>query len=260
MNGLSKPMRDALKKICLDSESSKISGSTRNALEARNLIKTDNTLTELGKVEAISLLPLKEQCNQLGIALEVLELTYNKRPEDTLIQFFAERGYVGTSNEGLPIQLMLKALALDVLSAINTFNSREDACTRFLEAQLTIHSDKVNQILESTLGIEESAFLDNINELMSYPSNRELAPSLDESVAKAFFDKLGKNKMTELLKLIAQDPYVYRAGWPDLALIKDSKLKFVEVKTSDKLHHSQIRLIPKLMKTIDCEISVCKLK
>ncbi|EGA7539754.1 VRR-NUC domain-containing protein [Salmonella enterica] len=55
------------------------------------------------------------------------------------------------------------------------------------------------------------------------------------------FDTVGREKLFELAKVFAANPYQYRSGWPDLTLIRDKSIKFVEVKTTDNLHKSQLR-------------------
>ena len=92
---------------------------------------------------------LKKQCEELNLELHILELNYKSKPEEAVLNHFKLQGYVGTTNEGFMLQNTLKALMLDELTKLNTFNSRNDACTRFLEAQLTIHEHSINTIIES---------------------------------------------------------------------------------------------------------------
>src|SRR6266478_4238266 len=70
-----------------------------------------------------------------------------RRPEDAVFRYFQGQGYHGNACEGGAIQTVIKACCLDLLVAINTFHSEEDACNRYLEAQFTIHSDKSSEIV-----------------------------------------------------------------------------------------------------------------
>jgi hypothetical protein len=46
-----------------------------------------------------------------------------------------------------------------------------------------------------------------------------------------------------IAKRFAGDAYAYRAGWPDITAIRDGEVLFREVKTTDKLHRSQLETI-----------------
>ena len=39
----------------------------------------------------------------------------------------------------------------------------------------------------------------------------------------------------------AAEPYDYRAGWPDLIVLGDDAIKFVEVKSNDRLLDTHVR-------------------
>ncbi|WP_371264495.1 VRR-NUC domain-containing protein, partial [Salmonella enterica] len=54
--------------------------------------------------------------------------------------------------------------------------------------------------------------------------------------------------------------YQYRSGWPDLTLIRDKSIKFVEVKTTDNLHKSQLTTIPVILDVLPNTIVVCRVK
>lgn len=62
-----------------------------------------------------------------------------------------------------------------------------------------------------------------------------------------------------IAKKISESPYTYKNGWPDLTLIKEGKLTFVEVKTNDKLHESQLITIPAMRDIIPSEFKVCRI-
>ena len=69
------------------------------------------------------------------------------------------------------------------------------------------------------------------------------------------YKSLGNERMVNVLKLYLLDPNSLGKGWPDITAIKsDGKVKLIEVKTSDKLHISQINTFIELKKIIDIEI------
>ena len=86
---------------------------------------------------------LKNQCGELNLPLEEIQLDYEGRPEPALLKHYESLGYIGSFIEGYTFLTVLKALMLDKLADLNTFNDRNDACTRYLEAQLTIHKDRI---------------------------------------------------------------------------------------------------------------------
>ncbi|WP_312779311.1 hypothetical protein, partial [Escherichia coli] len=55
------------------------------------------------------------------------------------------------------------------------------------------------------------------------------------------------------------DPYQYRSGWPDLTLVYENCIEFVEVKTTDNLHKTQLTTIPMILQILPGTVSVCRL-
>ena len=77
--------------------------------------------------------------------------------------------------------------------------------------------------------------------------------------ADAMYDAINSNIYISVAKKIAEDPYAYRNGWPDLTLVKGNKVLFVEVKTKDKLHDSQLVTIPVMRDIIPFVFKVCRI-
>jgi len=152
----------------------------------------------------------------------------------------------------------LKALMLDKLAALNTFNDRNDACSRYLEAQLTIHKDKVDEIIDSIENTSKKNYLSNLKEIFSQPFIQSEHPNLSFECCVALFDAIDTQLFVDVAKKFSEDPYTYRSGWPDLIIVKGKEVKFIEVKTTDKLHKSQLVTIPIFRKVIPYEFSVCR--
>lgn len=201
---------------------------------------------------------LIKQCEELNLGLSILELNYGSSPEEAALSHFKLQGYVGTTNEGFMLQNTLKALMLDELTRLNTFNSRSDACTRFLEAQLTIHEHSTNTIIESIKNTSRLKFKNNLTEIISTLKSIGMDNGLSLEVGLALFDALHTETFMRLARKFSEEPYTYRKGWPDLTIVKNSKLKLIEVKTTDKLHTSQIKTIPMLVYVLGNKISVLK--
>jgi len=235
-----------------------INKSSLNALKDRGLIDESNVITSYGSRYAISKLPLIKQCNELNLELETLKLSYTGRPEPALLSYYKNLGYEGVSTEGIGILTVLKALMLDKLAELNSFNERDDACTRYLEAQFTILEDKTNEIIPTIRTTTKDRFVSNFQEIIAKPFIALEYPELSIDFATTLFDATDKEVFVAVASKLAEDPYTYRNGWPDLTLIKDKEVFFIEVKTTDKLHESQLITIPEMRSILPFKFSVCK--
>ena len=74
------------------------------------------------------------------------------------------------------------------------------------------------------------------------------------------FDSIEREVYVKLAKKIAEDSYLYRNGWPDLTLVKNGTVKFIEIKVNDKLHESQLITIPIMKNILPFEFSICRIK
>lgn len=191
----------------------------------------------------IAQLPLAEQCLQLEITLEKLEgLPYGKKPEIDALNHFSAQGYVGAYCEGGPVLLLIRAAALDVLAQFNIFG-RSDACTRFTEAQLTIYKESSELILNAIRNTDVAEVVRNFKEIYMFPQIPKYFPGLTADIMSSLFTAIGAERLTQITAAIMENPYLYRAGWPDLTMVKGSDMLWAEIKTTDRLHVSQIMTI-----------------
>jgi len=56
-----------------------------------------------------------------------------------------------------------------------------------------------------------------------------------------------------------EDPYTYRSGWPDLTMVRDGSLLWAEIKTSDRLHMSQIVTLSRMKDLLPGLIQIVQL-
>lgn len=236
-----------------------INKSTIKALNQRGVLDTTNALTNFGKLYAISRFPLDRQCVEISVGLHEIKLQYKGRPELALLSHYKALGYIGVSCEGAGILTVLKALMLDKLAQFNLFGSREDACMRYLEAQFVTLKEKINEIISEIKLVTKSRFIFNFEEIISKPFIAFEYPELSIEYANALFNAMDRNLFIKIAEKIAEDPYTYRNGWPDLIMVKDNMVYFVEVKTTDKLHESQLITIPTMKKLLPFDFSVCKI-
>lgn len=202
---------------------------------------------------------LAKQCMKLDLKMETIKLKEVDRPEYSAYRYFKSRGFTGAYCEGGAILTALKALCLDVLAQHNTFKSRADACNRYFEAQCTILADKKNLLLDAIQHTNKSRYLANFKEMYS---SRYHVRSAYHGLSLDFMAKLYDCGYDSIFYNIAnrfmEDPYQYRCGWPDLTLVKDDELRFVEVKTTDMLHKNQIITIQTMREVIPSGFSVIK--
>lgn len=215
---------------------------------------------------------LSEQCMQVGWSLtEVIAQKHDKRlwsmdggpaagPEEVVAQMFRSSGGSVSFCEGGSFLLLMKAAALETLSARNTFDDRLDAINRYLEAQMTILAEHTAEIVETVRTISADALARNVSELFKSTILTSFYPRVKEAFMLDLFDQLGRDKLADALLAFSAAPYYLRAGWPDLTVIQNGKLKLVEVKTSDTLLDSQLRFATGIATPMGFDCGVVRLK
>lgn len=256
---LSQDMKKALISI-IEGNPVNIKQSTFKSLYLRGLITDSHQVTCCGWQMGISFLNLEKQCKYLDIELETLVVYFASAPELATLKYYENQGYIGTNAEGGAILNILKALILEKLAKYNFFNDRNDACCRYLEAQLTILKEKIPELISEIKMISKDKFLNNFSEIISTSFISSLYPELSMKFADAFYNAMNINHIMTIAAKFAEEPYRYRAGWPDLILIRDREIQFVEVKTTDKLHISQIDTISVMKSLVPYKFKVVRLK
>lgn len=221
----------------------KVSKPTLHALKKRGLVDVEWRLTNSGKLEVVDRIDLEGQCGELELPLVDINTDPTESPERTAFEHFVGQGYKGAFCEGGAILTVLKAACLDTLESLNPFLSRMDARTRFLEAQFTILQHHKEEILTAIRDVSRNKFLSNFSEIISEPFINDCYPGLTVAFAASFFEAVPRVLLAKVAEIFYRNPYVYRAGWPDITMVKEREVEFVEVKTTDKLHRSQLLTI-----------------
>lgn len=250
MKKLTPLMNKSILSLYKNGNSEDLNKSTLQALNQRKITNSNGQLTEFGERYAISRLPLAKQCKAINLELEIVKLQYVGRPEPAALAHFKSLGYEGVSCEGIGFLTVLKALMLNKLAEYNPFNERNDACTRYLEAQLTILKDKIDDVISEINNVTKEQYITNFEEIISQPFISMEYPELNVEFATVVFDAVDKELFCKVANKIAEDPYLYRNGWPDLTIVKSGNIEFIEVKTTDKLHESQLITIPVMRKIL----------
>lgn len=241
-------------------EKSSANANTSAVLVKRGFLDLAGALTNDGWKQAIAMLPLVEQCHHLGITHEKLRgLAFKRTPEIAAWRHFSSIGYVGGYCEGGPILLLIRSAALNVLAKLNPFGSRQDACTRFTEAQLFILHEHSDLILSEVRSATREGLIQNFTEIYNSPIIQEWHPGLTPGAMASIFDTLTSGHLAEITLAIMEDPYKYRAGWPDLTMANGTELLWAEIKTTDRLHMSQITTLHRMMALLPGKIRVIQL-
>lgn len=224
---------------------------------------------------AISRKSLSEQCNILNLALNQIPLDlvggkwfFGGRsfpgPEAAALASFQHRGFDGAACEGGPILLALKAAGFRWIVEHNTFNDRKDAINRYLEAAIEISKNNRTGFVDAVRRSSIAEFNKHFQEIYSSGFIQSNYPGITVGFMMALKKALG-NKLADISAQFVEAPYDYRAGWPDLTLVRSRGLfsrgefQFVEVKTTDRIHSSQERIINDFMKPLNLPFSVCQL-
>lgn len=146
------------------------------------------------------------------------------------------------------------------LIEVNTFGDPTDACRRYFEAQCEIHKDKVDKIL-SHIGCANDATMErNLKKLIAAIGRDLYYPGINLSSMMTLWRGLGASTLAKFAEVFVEDPYGFRAGWPDLTLAKGTDVRIIEVKTTDKIHSSQRDTIRELLLPAGAKVSVLRVK
>ncbi len=255
LNSLSKTMKFALKDLVI--KNSPIQTATIKALEKRNLFQNQN-LTIDGKIIAVSLLSLKEQCRILQIEYKEVQCINYGRPESLIIEHYQNQNFNGVFTESRLVIGILKTVLLSVLypKASKIFNIEDSFRLQFLGYPI-LHSifsnETYKEITNAFKNIESEEFFYyfNLNKTIETQTifctgNFTLSGTgdtgyidFDPDSAYKIFKLLGSEKLIEIFKKINRNMILY-AGWPDLIVFNIDSYSFIEVKKNDKLLPTQI--------------------
>lgn len=214
---------------------------------------------------------IENQSEQIGWPVETLQAKYlgkklwhydgviYSNPEELVLAYLKPKVIDCSWCEGGSINLLIKARALDILTKLNLFHDREDAISRYLEAQFTILNEHKKDILTSIQDISFSKLKQNISEISANKFIREFYPNVTEKFLLSLSANVDLNFISKIAELFFNDPYKYRAGWPDITIIRNNNISFVEVKTTDLLHESQLRFALEIAKPLELDCKVIQL-
>jgi hypothetical protein len=128
-------------------------------------------------------------------------LPYGKKPEIDAINHFAAQGFVGAYCEGGPVLLLIRAAALDVLAQFN-FRGRNDACTRFTEAQLLFYKESSELILDAIRNTDVTQIVRHFEEIYMFPQISGYYPGITASIMSSLFVAIGAERLAQITAAI----------------------------------------------------------
>jgi len=203
-----------------------------------------------GQAKAPSL-SLRAQCDALGVAFDRRELPRDVvgwhvdgrayyRPEHAAAAILRAEGWTCATCEGGPMLLLMKAACLERLMELNTLGAA-DSLTRFLEAQFVINAAHLDSIY-AAIGRATTAQVRENFEAIYAAGVDDCYPGVTGDLIDQLHVALGP-QLPSIAARFASDSYCYRAGWPDITAVRNGTVLFREIKTSDKLHRSQLETI-----------------
>lgn len=241
---------------------------------ARRVEQLRKTLgTTVAKPGAKRLSRFEQQAGRLGIQHEVVLLEKGdgkdwrheaNGPWTTVeigaLDHYRSIGWEGAASEGGLILTLIKAASFEALDVRNS-----DTFVEALYAQ-NVAFDQDRFAPERLIATVSNATRRQIERnwkviAASAGNSPAYYPNVREHHVTSLFDALGPYRLAEIAAIFATAPYDLRAGWPDLTLWQDGKVKFVEVKgPSDSFHASQARLITKLLLPLGFDVGLAEVR
>lgn len=188
-----------------------------------------------------------------------LGTTTRVAPEQVVAAHLEERGADVSWCEGGSINVLIKAAALDALAIHNIFQDRQDAVRRYLEAQFTLLKDHRESVLAAIDTVDQNRLTKNLDEILGDAFIQEAYPRVSCAFVRQLASIVDRSLLTKIANLFFEKPYEYRAGWPDLSVLDGHRLSFVEVKTTDLLHASQLRFAKEIAAPLGLHCQVIQL-
>lgn len=238
--------------------------ASRKALLKQGLCSADGALTPRGRVCAISLLPLDQQCQVLGLSLtEHRVAVAGVGPERGLMETYEASGVPCCFTEGGIVKVVLYSLCFERLVRLGTAKwGRIKGMQLILDKSLTpvqsmmyggfmIYQEFLGTVagLENDLlaDIEQTSIdqaLENFDVLRSWQVTDTWFPygyvGLTRRFVELVLEHMPRATVVPVARLFFSDPYAFARGWPDLTVVEAGEVNFIEVKTTDRLHVNQI--------------------
>lgn len=189
--------------------------------------------------------------------------------EECVLDYFIESGWRGYAKEGRVLLDLIKAMSFESIDpwhaytytealyyhGVSPWKFNKQAFTPddlLANVKIATHeniSKNLDVMLEKSVTFETDA----------WRSTHCLDESevVEKSLYLGLLDIAGQDLIYSIAKKFSEDPYKYRAGWPDITIWKDGMLLFLEVKTAnDRFHSSQKTIIEEFSKPLELNFAL----
>jgi hypothetical protein len=227
--------------------------------------------------------PLRAQCEALGLRMDQVRMNYTGRPEVAMRERFIQSGAeMALFDEGKSLHGLLHAMLLPLLYPLGARHWGPEGkyaagghCRSFSGVRSYLYltffaypdllpsnpdlPDKMVKRVATSTGDDIRA---GWSKICVWNKDNTWIPHLSHTVSVQqmvrLYEIVTRPRLVRIMEQIlrAPSPLFYSSGWPDLTIVNDSLLSLVEVKTTDKLNHSQIRTIGDMKDATELDVSV----
>lgn len=196
---------------------------------------------------------LEEQCSAISWSLDKISAIHSGKrmwtlgeqtdvaPEIAVAAYFAAAGESCSWCKGGSVKTLIKAAALDVLAPYSILKTRTDAARDAVESHFLRLKKHRDEILSAIRSISTVRLKNNVEEILSDDGVQMLYPRVTPEFVISLSLELGNEAIAGLADVLFRNASEYGKGWPDLTVIGNQGVHFIEVKTTDLLGESQVR-------------------
>lgn len=180
-------------------------------------------------------------------------------PEAVALEIVRRPGERGSFCEGDSVKVLMKAACFDFLVKHNIFQDPADAARSYFEAQCTILVDRRSEIVNAIRESTTDAIASSLRQILATSPTGVQERPLSAAFMMELYSHLGAGGLAAIAEVFVRWPYDYRSGWPDLTLVGNCGLRFVEVKTTDRFHDAQVRFAQEIAAPLGLRCEVAQL-
>lgn len=222
-------------------------------------------------IEEIQHWSLDDQCFYFDIPLDRSTFKGIRNvvfPEHDVLAYYIGQDWAGVYAEWRFIMTVFRLLCIDDPEQLREWSMDFvwlSPSAHFTPEQYMHHNRRIDAAL---LTFEISSPMDMIDRFFKAVQPNDCgrigldhAAGWRPSLFLEFYHALGKDLLREILHLIAEKGETRRFGWPDLTLIRDGQVKFVEVKhQKENLTLRQLELIRDVIKPCGLDVLVVEMQ
>lgn len=240
-----------------------IGKATKDALIKRDIINSENELTRKGEIIAIVNLPLQKQLDFIGIPLRKIHSKNKiKNPELYCLESVQKKSVTAYFSEnlfGLHVPYFFLFNELEEWCRKNDQPIFSISCVEYeVNTVSTYLLSKVDEVVNNLDVKNVKAIYERIK-IYNAKNNYFYDNTVDLDFYLNILKSIDTENLTRLFTMVLKHPRTLEIGWPDLVVLDNRRLYFVEVKTTDKLHVSQIITFTEVLEQTNIEIQCWQL-